>query len=312
MFRMVRRLIRSYILRNREKYAFSFSFQSLFDTSTPGLPHFIYTDHTYQEGRRYPLPGKPYSSKWADLEKEIYQNADCIFTWSSNISQSLIQDYGTPERKIVCAYTGPNMEIAGLPPEDHDYSGKSILFVGSDWERKGGPALAEAFKLVQEAIPEARLTVIGAAPPIDLPNMMNLGRLPIEALADHFRRASVFCLPTRREPFGNVFVDAMQAGLPIVATNVEALPDIVTNGENGYLVQPDDIPALAKALIELLSDPEKCRRFGKRSHALWKTRYNWENVGAIMRDTILREVVTQNPILRDDYQRGPIFDPPAR
>jgi glycosyltransferase involved in cell wall biosynthesis len=287
-FRKVRDLVRSCIFNNRADYAFSFQFQSLFDTSTPGLPHFIYTDHTYHESQKYSLSSTYFSPEWAALEKEIYHNASSIFTWSSNISRSLTHDYGVPEAKVVCAYTGPNLEMPAHLPDKHDYSHQNILFVGSDWERKGGPVLAAAFKLVLEALPEAHLTVIGPAPHIDLPNSQFLGRLPIDELEEYFRRATVFCLPTRREPFGNVFIDAMQAALPIVATNVEALPDVVTNGENGYLVEPDDVHALAKALIELLSEPEKCRRFGARSHSLCKTRYNWDNVGVIMRDTIMR------------------------
>jgi len=287
MFQQVRRLVRHHIERNRGEYSFSFQLQSLFDASTPGLPHFIYTDHTYQESQRYEYRNAPYSTTWLKLEKGIYQNADRIFTRSSNISNSLIIDYGIPQSKVVCAYTGSNILKTDGSGDEHDYSNKIILFVGIDWERKGGPALVEAFKIVLNTIPDAQLTIIGPDVQVDLPNCHVLGRMPIEQLDRYYRQASVFCLPTRREPFGSVFIEALQYALPIVATGVGALPDFIKPDENGYLVKPEDAPALARSLIDLLQNPDKCRRYGSCSYALWKDRYNWENVGAIMRREVL-------------------------
>lgn len=290
MFQQVRRLVRHHIERNRGEYSFSFQLQSLFDASTPGLPHFIYTDHTYQESQRYEYRNAPYSTTWLKLEKEIYQNADRIFTRSSNISNSLIIDYGIPQSKVVCAYTGSNILKKDGSGDEHDYSKKNILFVGIDWERKGGPALLEAFRIVLNTVPDAQLNIIGPDVQVDLPNCRVLGQIPIEQLDQYYRQASIFCLPTRREPFGIVFIEALQYALPIVATGVGALPDFVKVGENGYLVEPEDVPALAYALIDLLQDEEKRRRFGRNSYILWKERYNWENVGAIIRREILEVV----------------------
>jgi len=92
-------------------------------------------------------------------------------------------------------------------------------------------------------------------------------------------------MPTRLEPFGIVYVEAMAHKMPIVATNVAAIPDFVTNGENGFLLELHDIEGLADALVKLLRDPELCRRMGERSYAVSRT-YTWDNTGEIMRNTI--------------------------
>lgn len=290
MFHHVRELVRDHIRKSQGDYLFTYQFQSIFDLSVPDVPHFVYTDHTYRESQKYAFGSSPYSSAWARLEPEIYRNADRVFTWSSNITRSLVDEYGICENKVVCAFTGSNIAQGNEAVEIHDYSSKRILFVGSDWERKGGPALVEAFKLVLEAHPDAELTMIGPAPSIEVPHCALLGRLPLAQLDAHYRQATVFCLPTRREPFGNAFIDALQNHLPIVATRIGAIPDVVKEGENGYLVEPDDVPALAQALIRLLDDAEQRRRFGDHSYAIWKDRYTWENVGCIMRTEIMKVI----------------------
>jgi glycosyltransferase involved in cell wall biosynthesis len=99
----------------------------------------------------------------------------------------------------------------------------------------------------------------------------------------------VFCLPTRHEPFGFVFVEAMSHKLPIVATNVGAIPDFVTNGVNGFCISPGDPDGLAEALILLLRNPPRCRQMGEQNYAV-SQRYSWDNVTSIMASTIQRLV----------------------
>ncbi|MEE8561276.1 MAG: glycosyltransferase family 4 protein, partial [Gemmatimonadota bacterium] len=82
-----------------------------------------------------------------------------------------------------------------------------------------------------------------------------LGELPtMEAVKAEYRRADVFCLPSLQEGFGIVFLEAMAAGLPIVALRTAAIPEVVPDGETGLLVNPDRPEALREALIRLLRD----------------------------------------------------------
>lgn len=286
IFRRVRELIRS--KTTHENYVFSFQMQSLFDGSTPGVPHFIYTDHTHLENLNYAANrNNLYSEKWIALEREVYQNASRTFVRSSNVRRSVIEDYKQPGDKVVLVYAGSNATIGTTKTENRDYKQPHILFVGLDWKRKGGSDLLKAFDLVRENCPEARLTIVGARPEIHIPNCEVIGQVKPEELDRYYQQASVFCLPTHLEPFGIVFIEAMTAHLPIVATRVGAIPDFVEEGKNGWLVEPGDVKAIASALLKLLRDPAMCRAFGEHSYRLTNERYSWRAVGEKFRQNIL-------------------------
>jgi glycosyltransferase involved in cell wall biosynthesis len=288
IFGQVRRLVQKRIAGGT--YAFTFQMQSLFDASTPGIPHFVYTDHTHLENRHYTTTGASnlYSPRWIALERQIYQNAALTFLRSSNVRRSLIEEYGCPPEKAVLAYAGSNAKVSPVKKQNTDYTKPVILFVGLDWKRKGGPDLVEAFKRVREKIPAARLMIVGADPDLQVPGIPGVGTLPPEELDPYYQEASLFCLPTYLEPFGIVFIEAMTAHLPIVATRVGAIPDFVEEGRNGLLVEPGDITGLANALLQLLENPALCRSFGEASFQLTRDRYSWETVGDTFKQNILK------------------------
>ena len=213
-----------------------------------------------------------------------------IFTRSTNISRSLIDLYDVPSQKVACVYVGINVAPFSGKLFNNGYRNKNILFVGVDWPRKGGPDLVEAFKIVLRTHSDARLTIVGCSPDIDLPNCDVIGKVPVNEMSNYYERASVFCMPTYLEPFGAVYIEAFSYKLPVVATNIGAIPDFVLDDENGYLVEPGDIAGLAESLNELISSAEKCKLFGERGNALVRERYNWETVGAAMRKHIFTHI----------------------
>jgi glycosyltransferase involved in cell wall biosynthesis len=279
LFHAVKRLVVSQL--SHSEYSFSFQMQSLFDCSVPGVPHFVYTDHTYLANLQYKdfSPKQMVSPRWIALEKQIYRNATLTFVRSSNIRQSLIEQYQHPADKVICVYAGSNVQVDGDSTRQKSYTAKNILYVGIDWKRKGGPELVRAFQKVLTKHPDARLTIIGASPQVEVPNCTVLGRLPPEEVAAHYERATLFCLPTHLEPFGIAFLEAMQARLPVIGTRIGAIPDFIQDGSNGYLVEPGDVQGLAEALLKLLDDPARCREFGEQGFALAQERYTWEAVG---------------------------------
>jgi glycosyltransferase involved in cell wall biosynthesis len=221
------------------------------------------------------------------MEENIYRKATRVFTMSSHVSQSLIEHYHCPAEKVVCILAGANAEIDCGPLLNDNYRNKNILFVGNEWERKGGPLLVEAFKRVLKKHPDARLTIVGVSPEIGMPNCDVVGRVPRDQVHCYFRKASIFCLPTRVEPFGVVFVESMSYKIPVVAPNIGALPDLIEDGRNGRLVQPNDANSLTDALIALLDDPEKCRLFGEKGSEVVKGRYTWDAVGVRPKESII-------------------------
>jgi glycosyltransferase involved in cell wall biosynthesis len=275
------------------RYAFTMQTQSVFDASQPGVPHFLYTDHTHQTNLYYPAFDRSalYSRDWINLEKTIYGNTRVNFTMSSHVKRSIIEQYGIDPVQVELVYIGSNVAMpdeTALPPQR--YRNKEILFVGIDWERKGGPLLARAFERVLKIVPDAKLTVVGCSPALDLPNCRVLGRLPLSEVAAHYKTASLFCMPTQNEPFGIVFLEAFAHRLPVIATNIGALPDMVENGVSGYLIEPTDVAALTAHLIALLTEPAMCEQFGRAGFARMQNTYTWDSTGQRMARTI-REVV---------------------
>lgn len=299
MFFLVKRIVHRRL--NPSSVLFSVQTQSVFDASRKGIPHFVYTDHTmmlnlrYKSFNNYKLPSK----RWLKKEYSIYKNAELVFTMSTSVTDSLIQEYNLPPKKIVKILAGSNLPLTQKMLEKRDYAKKNILFVGGNWNRKGGPVLLKAFESLKEKHPDVSLTIVSSkAPKVDISNCSVFGRLPLNDVAEKFSEASIFCLPTLLEPFGIVFVEAMMYSLPIVATSIGAIPDFVINGLTGYSVPPDDYVALAEALDKLLSDPEHCKQLGLNGFQQYSDFYNWQKVGQRMKvqiDFILKEEMSVEP-----------------
>ena len=295
MFRTIKKQIAATLLP-RDDYAFTLQTQSLFDAQVPGLPHFVYTDHTLlanldyhqQENSRIDI----FSKQWRKMEPDIYANADAVFTMSDNVSNSLVRYYGYPEERIARVGVGCNAYRDGILPDISgrtvaDYSGKRILFVGVLWKLKGGPELVEAFRILRRKHPDAKLTIVGCSPGIDEPGVEVLGRIPLSEVSAQYERASVFCMPSKGDAFGIVYLEAQMNGLPVVTLDIGAPPDFVTNGHNGFRVPPGDVQALADHLDTLVSDPQLCFDMGRRGREIVESSYTWDHVGDRMREEIM-------------------------
>jgi phosphatidylinositol alpha-mannosyltransferase len=161
------------------------------------------------------------------------------------------------------------------------------LFVGRPEKRKGLKYLVRAFVGVQRELPDTRLIVVGAGNfdryeravhHAHLQNVRFRANVPFAELPRYHHSSHVFCAPnTGFESQGIVLLEAMAAGMPIVASNIDGFAGVVTHGVEGLLVRPEDPQALADALVELLRDRERSRAMGargrQRSHF-----YSWDRV----------------------------------
>lgn len=251
----------------------------------PEVPYHLYLDHTRAIAERYApdpdlLPPMPANGAWRAREQAVYRGAAAIFTMSEFVRRSLASDYGVDAGRVHVVGAGPNVAPGAGPPPPRE---KAILFVGRSFVPKGGPALVEAYRALRLAHPDARLWIVAESAPARLPDgAVFHGPLAGAALRALFARASVFALPTRREAFGLVLLEAMAFGLPVVASRLEAIPEIVSDGETGLLVPPGDTAALARALSDLLSDPVRARLLGAAGRARVAERFGWERAVARM------------------------------
>jgi glycosyltransferase involved in cell wall biosynthesis len=116
-----------------------------------------------------------------------------------------------------------------------------------------------------------------------------LGLLDGDALAENFAACDLFVWPAINEAYGMALLEAQAAGLPVLAGASGGVPSIVADGETGVLVTPGDTPAFARALADLLGDPERRRRMGAAAQARVVARHSLNSAAARL-DEILREV----------------------
>ncbi len=279
----VRSWVRSHV--DPSGTAMIFQTQSLFDARHPELPHFIYTDHTYLANRRYPQPKPllPVAEAWRRMERDLYAGARCTFVSSRFAAESLREYYGVPEERVEVVFSGSN--VAG--GDFGNRKGHVILFVGVDWERKGGPELIEAFREVRAVVPDAGLWIVGCSPVLAEPGVWVRGRLAPERVAECYREADVFCLPSRTDPSASVLAEAASHGLPVVATAVGGNPERVEHGVSGFLCESTE---LAGRLVQLLNSPELRREFGEAGRKLANERFTWESVCGKMANRMRKEI----------------------
>jgi len=225
----------------------------------------------------------PYIRKALSYEQKLYDRLDLIFPMSNWLRRIFIEDFKCSPEKVIAVGAGINFHSV---PEigNKDYEKPKVIFVGLHFERKGGYTLLEAFKTVRKAIPKAELTIIG---PVltNLPSGVRcLGRVDkntIEGearLQSEYMDASLFVMPSQYEPFGVVFGEAMAHKLPCIGTDVCAMPEIIEDGKTGFIVPPNDSKKLADAIIGLLQDPDKMKRFGEAGYNNYLTDLTWESV----------------------------------
>jgi phosphatidylinositol alpha-mannosyltransferase len=164
----------------------------------------------------------------------------------------------------------------------------NILFVGRLEERKGLIHLLKAYNRLRKRHIDARLLVVGSGPKLreyrryvglrQIRDVEFLGRVSDEAKARYFASADIFCAPaTGQESFGIVLLEAMAAGVPIVASDIHGYKNVVQRGVQGLLVEPRNHRALAAALYALAHDPEKRLRMGEAGRAK-APEYSWDSL----------------------------------
>ena len=275
-------LISSWILRNVDpaELAFIVQTQSMFDASHPGIPFFIYTDHTREAHKRQPGGGSPApaSPEWIRLEAALYPKAATVFTLSRFCAESVVLDYGVPEERVLTVSTGINMDLPILD-EASPQREPVVLFVAAEWGIKGGEELAAAFKQVRQKMPSAELWVVGAQPPVIQEGMRVFGRVKLGDLDRLFRKAAVVCVPSRVERASMLALDAAAYGLPVITTPFGAGAERVRDGVTGRLVDPRDTEEFASAIVALLQDQDRARVMGSAGRTMVEKEFTWDAVG---------------------------------
>lgn len=222
------------------------------------------------------------------VNRRFFQQAARLLPWSQWTRQSLIDDYGADPQRIEVIPPGVDLRL-WTPGATREKGPMRILFVGGDLYRKGGDTLLRAFSTLTPGTAELHLVTRTRLPPeqgVRFYHDMQPNHADLVAL---YQSSDLFVLPTRAEAFGIAAAEAAAAGLPAVVTAVGGLTDIVANGENGFLIQPDDVQTLSERLRMLAEDPNRRARMGRagraRAELLFDARRNAARVAVCLSET---------------------------
>jgi len=217
--------------------------------------------------RLYGSPLRRLFDPLADLLARIaLRRADALRT-VSGYTTGLVREHGREPAATFPAYMdlGP---FCAEPPAPLPET-PTVLFVGVLERYKAVDVLAEAWPEVASRAPGARLRVVGTGrlPAPAGPGVEWTKQLSAEGVAAALDHATLLVLPSRSEGMGRVVVEAFCRGRAVVGSRVGGIPDLVTDGETGLLVEPGEAGRLADALVRLLSDRELAERMGAAARA---------------------------------------------
>jgi glycosyltransferase involved in cell wall biosynthesis len=233
------------------------------------------------------------------LESANARRADAVLTTSAYCRAAIGRHYGIAAGQVRLVPEGIDLPRwrRMITAEPRSSDGATILCVARQYPRKHIADLLRALPAVRRAVPHARAMIVGDGPEhaalralaaeLRLDGAVQfLGSLPDDAqVARCYRQADVFCLPSVQEGFGIVFLEAMAAGLPIVAARAAAVPEVVPDMRAGLLVAPGDTAALAATLITLLKRPDQRAAYGDFGHH-YVEQYDWGHVAQLFLDQV--------------------------
>lgn len=227
-------------------------------------------------------------------QQEVFDHCTGIFPRTQWAANSVTGDYGIDADNVCAAGAGPNHYADPLPHGPYDT--QTILFIGREWDRKGGPLILEAFRRARATLPDAKLVVLGCAPEIDEPGVEIVGPFKkdegggLQRLLEYYSQASLFCIMSTFEPFGIVIIEAQNSYVPCVVPSRFAFVETVRDGETGCHVPKDDPVILGDTFVELLSDPARLEAMGRAGHEFVREEYTWDAAAQRIHKHIQRDL----------------------
>jgi len=241
---------------------------------------------------KYWLREKWYNFLLLFLSKFLVDGADGIKVVSSGIKDKLVEA-GVAKKKIRVIPTPVDLnKFVYCNPEkvrnfrEKHYPGrKTIINVGRDDPAKDYKTLYEAISLVYEDYKKLAFWQIGAD--VRLPEkikgdqnliLTSTDKIEQEELTNYYHASDIYVSSSKHESFGKVLIEAMTAGLPVVATATTGSKEIIVDGENGFLVPIGDSQTLARKILYLLNNPAKAKQMGEAGRKMVKEKFSQQKI----------------------------------
>lgn len=225
--------------------------------------------------------------------RRLMRGADLLAACSDDLAAQVRAFDNESAARVVTIHNGLDVaaflaeERPGLSLDPRIAGRRYVLCVAAYEPKKALDVLIRAFALLNRDEPDVFLVIVGVdrglheemvrlASSLDLRDrMLTFLDVPHAELHPFYRHAAVFCLTSRSEPFGLVLLEAGAFALPVVASRVGGIPEVVIDGECGRLVSPGDCEGFARALREILAQPDDSARLGRALARRVSERFTW-------------------------------------
>lgn len=234
------------------------------------------------------------------MEKKALDTSTLAIYSSHWAADAAVGYYKSSNEKVKVIPFGANVSnVPNWNELDHKLDRKiKLLFVGKDWERKGGKIAFDTMKELNQKGVETNLTVVGCIPPVQF-NDKNVTVIPFldknkiedrNELRKLYLESNFFIMPSRMEAYGIVFCEAAAFGLPVLSTITGGIPTIVKDGVNGYLLPLEaDGKAYAEKIIQIISGGSY-RALCISSRKRYDEVLNWDAAGKML-SYIVKEIL---------------------
>jgi glycosyltransferase involved in cell wall biosynthesis len=220
-----------------------------------------------------------------------YYRSKQIIVHTEPLRQALLQNFRVPPQRVEVVSIGEGGSLfkrraGGVTLAREPYT---LLFFGRIWPYKGLKYLLEAMPLIAAQIPAVKLIIAGRGESLDRYLATSHDHqyleiindfIPLEKVAGLFQRSAVSVLPYIEASQSAVVSLSYGMGTPVIASDIGGLGELVRNEEDGLLVPPGDVPALANAIIRLLSDPPLQAKLSAAALERCQQDLNWSNIAA--------------------------------
>lgn len=209
------------------------------------------------------------------------ERCKAVILWSDWAKRGYIRDGVDPSK------------IRVIPPafatHSHrlEHKTRNLLFIGRDYHRKGGDVVLKVFEKLKQSYADLKLTFIGS-----IQDKTTFGKVIRDSSIDYFNHVSkedlnekilpsadIFLLPTTAEAYGMSILEAMSNGVPVVASRVGAIPEVVEDGVSGFLGTPGSVDEFAEKCARLLADEGLRNRMGDNARKKVETGFSPEKIG---------------------------------
>jgi glycosyltransferase involved in cell wall biosynthesis len=232
-------------------------------------------------------------------QRVAYRRAHAVVANSGAAAAQLLRE-GVAASKIRLIPNGVDW-LPDRPAPSHNGL-RRIVMVANLRQEKGHDVLIDAAPQIFSSCPDAEICLAGNGPMADAlaararargvgGRVQFLGHC--EDVPSLLARSDIFVLPSRSEALPNALIEAMAAGLPVVASRVGGIPEIVTDGQNGVLVQPGDPAALATAVVHLIDHPGSAIALGGAARSWVRRTYSFERMVSSTERVYVEEIEAQ-------------------